>query len=283
VTNPVTERRAPANTPRFLYGTAWKEERTERLTRLALETGFTGIDTANQRKHYDEAAVGAAVRAALASGVVTRDRLFLQTKFTHAGGQDARLPYAPDAPVAVQVAQSFESSLEHLGTDYLDAYVLHGPTWSRGLAPEDWDAWRAMEALARAGRTRCLGVSNVTVDQLRLLCAEAEVPPAFVQNRCYARTTWDRAVRDLAAERGIVYQAFSLLTANAAELKRPAIVNAARRTRRSPAEVVFRFALAAGMLPLTGSSSPAHLQLDLAVDGFELLPDELEAIERTSA
>ncbi len=280
---PEPEQRAPENTPRFLYGTAWKEERTERLTRLALETGFTGIDTANQRKHYHEAAVGAAVRATLASGAVTRERLFLQTKFTHAGGQDQRLPYDPNAPVATQVAQSFESSLEHLGTDYVDAYVLHGPTRSRGLGPEDWEAWRAMEALARAGRTRCLGVSNVTVDQLRLLCAQAEVAPAFVQNRCYARTTWDRAVRELAAERGIVYQAFSLLTANAAELGQPPVVNAARRTGRSPAEVVFRFALAAGMLPLTGSSSAAHLRQDLAVETFELLPDELHAIERTSA
>jgi diketogulonate reductase-like aldo/keto reductase len=282
VTNANGERRAPANTPRFLYGTAWKEERTERLTRLALETGFTGIDTANQRKHYDEAAAGAAVRAALASGLVTRERLFLQTKFTHAAGQDARLPYDPSAPVAVQVAQSFESSLEHLGTDYLDSYVLHGPTRRRGLGPEDWQAWRAMEALARAGRARSLGVSNVTAEQLELLCAGADVAPAFVQNRCYARTGWDRAVRELAAERGVVYQAFSLLTANAAELAQPPILDAARRTRRSPAEVVFRFALAAGMLPLTGSSNAAHLELDLAVERWELLPAELVAIERVS-
>jgi len=222
------------------------------------------------------------VRAALASGLVTRERLFLQTKFTHAGGQDTRLPYDPDAPVAVQVAQSFESSLEHFGADYVDSYVLHGPTRSRGLGPEDWEAWRAMEALARAGRTRCLGVSNVTLEQLRLFYAEAEVPPAFVQNRCYARTGWDRAVRELAAEHGSVYQAFSLLTANAAELKQPPIVSAARRTRRSPAEVVFRFALDAGMLPLTGSTNAAHLQLDLAVESLELSRDELHAIEHVS-
>jgi diketogulonate reductase-like aldo/keto reductase len=283
VTRVKGESRAPANTPRFLYGTAWKEERTERLTRLALETGFTGIDTANQRKHYHEAAVGAAVRSALERGLLTRERLFLQTKFTHARGQDARLPYDPRAPVGVQVAQSFESSLEHLRCDYVDSYVLHGPTRSRGLGPEDWEAWRAMEALARAGRTRCLGVSNVTAEQLGQLCAEAAVAPAFVQNRCYARTGWDRAVRELAAEHGVVYQAFSLLTANAAELAQPAVVNAARRTRRSPAEVVFRFALAAGMLPLTGSSNAAHLQLDLAVESCELLPAELQAIERMSA
>src|SRR6476659_5657959 len=101
--------------PRFLYGTAWKEDDTERLTALALREGFRGIDTANQRKHYHEAAVG---RAVMASGI-NRDELFLQTKFTHRGGQDHRLPYDPKAQVATQVEQSFASSLEHLGTTWI--------------------------------------------------------------------------------------------------------------------------------------------------------------------
>ncbi|MEA3136298.1 MAG: hypothetical protein QOC71_579, partial [Thermoplasmata archaeon] len=109
----------------LVYGTAWKEDATERLVGLALEAGFRGIDTANQRKHYHEAGVGAALRTAFADGVVARDELFLQTKFTHLGGQDHRLPYDPRAPVAKQVEQSFAKSLEHLGIDRLDSYVLH--------------------------------------------------------------------------------------------------------------------------------------------------------------
>ena len=68
--------------PRFLYGTAWKEEETQRLTESALQQGFRGIDTANQRRHYHEAAVGQAIAAVIASGLVTRDDLFVQTKFT---------------------------------------------------------------------------------------------------------------------------------------------------------------------------------------------------------
>src|SRR5688572_1271829 len=112
----------------FLYGTAWKEEATERLTLLAIEQGFRGIDTANQRKHYHEAGVGLAVAAAIKQGLVTRDELFLQTKFTFIGGQDQRLPYDLRAPIATQVEQSFASSLEHLQTDRLDSYVLHGPS-----------------------------------------------------------------------------------------------------------------------------------------------------------
>src|SRR5579862_5706857 len=81
--------------PRFLYGTAWKEDQTQRLTELALRQGFLGIDTANQRRHYHEAAVGQAIAAAVQSRVMDRDQLFLQTKFTFRRGQDHRLPYDP--------------------------------------------------------------------------------------------------------------------------------------------------------------------------------------------
>src|SRR3954470_11515169 len=89
--------------------TAWKEAETQRLTELALRQGFRGIDTANQRKHYHEAAVGQGIATALKEKLVTRDELFLQTKFTFQAGQDNRLPYDPAAPVAKQVEQSFAS------------------------------------------------------------------------------------------------------------------------------------------------------------------------------
>src|SRR5262245_45067416 len=138
--------------PRFLYGTAWKEERTRRLTELALRQGFRGIDTANQRRHYHEAAVGRALAAATAAGQVTRNDLFVQTKFTFRAGQDHRLPYDPEAPVRRQVEQSFASSLGHLGAGIIDSYLLHGPTQRVGLAAADWEAWRAMEALHDGGR-----------------------------------------------------------------------------------------------------------------------------------
>src|SRR5438445_13871884 len=102
------------NQPAFIYGTAWKQEATEELTRLASEAGFRAIDTANQPRHYFEAGAGAAVAHVIAVGVVRREELFLQTKFTYAAGQDHRLPYDPHAEPATQVEQSFASSLEHL-------------------------------------------------------------------------------------------------------------------------------------------------------------------------
>src|SRR3954468_15103642 len=120
-----------ATAPDFLYGTAWKEERTAALTELALRSGFRGIDTANQRKHYFETGVGEGLAAAYRAGIVKRANLFLQTKYTSLGGQDHRLPYDPAAAPAVQVAQSLGSSLEHLQTNYIDSFVLHGPSSGR--------------------------------------------------------------------------------------------------------------------------------------------------------
>ena len=217
----------------FIYGTAWKEDETKRLTRLAIEQGFRGIDTANQRKHYFEAEVGEAIRGAIGDGVVAREDLFLQTKFTFQSGQDHRLPYDPAASIADQVEQSFASSLQHLGVDYLDSYILHGPSRGLGLNAIDWDAWRAMEQLHDAGRVRKIGISNVTLEQLQTLLAKTRVAPSYVQNRCYATQAWGRDVRVFCQNNGMVYQAFSLLTANARILSHPSLIEIASRHQRN--------------------------------------------------
>jgi diketogulonate reductase-like aldo/keto reductase len=269
--------------PRFLYGTAWKEDDTRRLTELALEHGFRGIDTANQRRHYHEAGVGQAIATAIERGLVTRDDLFLQTKFTFRRGQDHRLPYDPDAPIAVQVEQSFASSLEHLGVAVIDSYVLHGPMQRAGLTQPDWEAWRAMEAIHDSGRARLLGVSNVSLDQLQRLCQQARIRPTFVQNRCYAVLGWDRGVREFCAASGLIYQGFSLLTANPEVLAHPEMARIARRYGRSVSQIVFRFALDAGMIALTGTTSAAHMWADLEVFDFRLEPEEVKRIESLAA
>jgi diketogulonate reductase-like aldo/keto reductase len=261
--------------PGLLYGTAWKEARTAELVRLALSTGFVGIDTANQRKHYVEAAVGEAI----AEAAVPRDRLFLQTKFTYLRGQDDRLPYHPAASLTTQVQQSFASSLDHLGVERIDAYVLHGPASGRGWSSQDREVWRAMEELHDAGAARLLGVSNIAAEQLVALCDDARVAPAVVQNRCYARTGWDREVRAICRERGILYEGFSLLTANGTELARPAVAAIARRLRATVPQVVFRFANAVGMVALTGTSSVEHMRDDLAATELELDPADVATIE----
>ncbi|MGZ4819607.1 MAG: aldo/keto reductase family protein [Terriglobales bacterium] len=268
-----------APVPGFLYGTAWKEDRTASLTELAVRAGFRGIDTANQRRHYFEAGVGEGVAAAYRAGVVTRTDLFLQTKFTYQRGQDHRLPYDPEASLAVQVAQSVASSLEHLGTDYVDSYVLHGPSSGYDWTEADAEVWEAMRKERDAGRARMVGVSNVSVGHLEQMeSAKAELP-AFVQNRCFARLGWDRDVRSFCSERKITYQGFSLLTANPEVLQHPPLIALAAELKLTAAQITFSFAKAIGMLPLTGTSNAEHMKQDLASLDLKLPPEVVRAIE----
>jgi diketogulonate reductase-like aldo/keto reductase len=269
----------PSSVPDFLYGTAWKEERTPALVELALRMGFRGIDTANQRRHYFEAGVGEGLAAAYRAGIVTRADLLLQTKFTYRPGQDHRLPYDPSANLSVQVAQSMASSLEHLGTDHVDSYVLHGPASGYGWTEADAEVWETMIKERDSGRTRFLGVSNVSLRHLQQMTATHAEAPAFVQNRCYARLGWDRDVRKFCTERAIVYQGFSLLTANAEVLHHPLVTDLAACANATPAQIVFSFARSLGMLPLTGTSNPEHMKQDLASWDLTLSSDAVQAIE----
>jgi diketogulonate reductase-like aldo/keto reductase len=265
--------------PELLYGTAWKELDTARLTELALRQGFRGIDTANQRRHYHEAGVGEGLAAAINAGVVTREQVFLQTKYTFPRGQDHRLPYDASVSTGVQVEQSVASSLAHLGVSQLDSLVLHGPMERTGLTGADWEAWRAMEAVRDSGRTRLLGVSNVSLSQLQLLCDKARVRPSFVQNRCYAERGWDRHVRDFCTRHAMIYQGFSLLTANPEAIAHPEVGRIADRYGKTRNQVIFRFALDVGMLPLTGTKSAEHMRQDLEVFSFKLDRKEVERID----
>jgi len=265
--------------PDFLYGTAWKEERTAALVEAALRAGFHGIDTANQRRHYFEAGVGEGLAAAYGSGVATRGELFLQTKFTYRSGQDHRLPYDPAASLSVQVAQSMASSLEHLGTDYVDSYVLHGPASGYEWTEADAEVWEAMRKERDAGRTRLLGVSNVSLDHLKQMMERNSEAPALVQNRCYARAGWDREVRRFCSQRQIIYQGFSLLTANIGVLRSSLVTGLAGRENATGAQIVFAFARGVGILPLTGTSSAEHMRQDLDCARVELSMEEMRAIE----
>ena len=260
--------------PLIMYGTAWKEDRTQALVLEAIAAGFRAFDTANQRKHYVEEEVGSAVRAAIASGTVTREDLFLQTKFTYQHGQDYRLPYDPDCDLTTQVRQSIASSLEHLGVTRIDSYILHGPSKSSGLGQADWQTWRAMEDAVDGGLVGLLGISNVSVDQLDTLLGGVRIRPAFVQNRCLARAGWDAQMRAICQTHDIIYQAFSLLSGNRQVLLQPRVTEIADRHNKSVPQVVYRFALQLGMLPLTGTTDGAHMRHNLGIFDFALTRDE---------
>ena len=276
-TNRISDPRSAA-VPLIMYGTAWKEDRTQALALEAIATGFRAFDTANQRKHYLEEGVGAAVRAAIASGIVKREDLFLQTKFTYQRGQDHRLPYNPDCDLTTQVRQSIASSLEHLGVTRIDSYILHGPSQRIGLSQADRETWRAMEDAADEGLADLLGISNVAVDQLKALLHAARIRPTFVQNRCLVRASWDQEMRALCQKENIIYQAFSLLSGNRQALLQPRVTQIAHHYNKTVPQVVYRFAFELGTLPLTGTRDVAHMRDSLDIFDFTLAHDEIETL-----
>lgn len=276
------EQRCSTAIPPILYGTAWKEDDTQRLVTQALTLGFKGIDTANQRKHYFEEGVGFGIQQFLKASQKTRDDLFLQTKFTSVHGQDHRKPYNAFDSLTNQVQQSFASSLEHLQTDYIDSYVLHGPALSHGLIDADLEIWQAMEALVHGGKVKFLGISNVNIEQIETLYQKVLVKPSFIQNRCFAVSQWDREVRQFCDKHKIIYQGFSLLTANQPYLLTPYIRTLSMHYHKTIPQIIFRFASQVGILPLTGTANSQHMADDLNIDDFDLAYEEVQFIENIS-
>src|ERR1700692_929737 len=243
--------------PRIIYGTAWKKTDTERLVRIAIQTGFRGIDTACQRKHYDEPGVGAGVAASLDLRL-NRGDLYLQTKFTELSGQDPdRIPYSPSASLPERVAQSFAASLRNLRTDYLDCLILHSPLPTAELTLA---AWRAMASLVDAGGVRQLGISNCyTLAALEHLWRHSRIKPAVVQNRFYAETGYDRQIRAFCRQQEIIYQSFWPRSANPQVLSDATMAALASTYGRTAAQILFRYLTQAGVVPLTGTRSEAHM------------------------
>ncbi len=266
------------NFPKLIYGTAWKQNLTTTLVKLAVSSGFTAIDTANQPRHYSEHLVGEALLELDNLGI-KREKLFLQTKFTPLDGHDHRVPYDPQTDIATQVETSFQSSLEHLHTDYVDSYLLHGPYSQQTLTTKDWQAWQALEKIYATGKAKCIGISNVNIKQLELLVQNATIKPAIVQNRCYAQLGWDKTIREFCKSHQIQYQGFSLLTANSEMLINKKVNLIAQRLNKTPAQTIFRFATLIGIVPLTGTTSKIHMQQDLDIFDFILTPEEVEDIE----
>jgi len=264
--------------PSFIYGTAWKKDATAELVQKAVKAGFRAIDTANQPKHYSEPLVGDAL-VTLAREGFSRDQLFIQTKFTPFNGHDNRVPYDVRADLKTQVHQSFDSSLEHLKTDRIDSYLLHGPYSYPGLGVEDWEVWSVLEEIHKSGRVGMIGISNVNHLQLLELIDKARTKPMAVQNRCFANRGWDRAVRSICIDHGIMYQGFSLLTANPNVVRHPDVTAIARRHGVQSEQVIFRFAMQVGITPLTGTTSERHMKEDLRVFDIELTADEVDLIE----
>jgi diketogulonate reductase-like aldo/keto reductase len=262
--------------PKIIYGTAWKKADTARLVRTAILLGFRGIDTACQPKHYNEAGVGAGVAECLNQGL-TRAELYLQTKFSPLSGQDpARLPYDPKGSLREQVAQSFAASLRNLQTDYLDCLLIHSPLAN---ANQTMEVWRSIESLMEIGRIRQAGISNCySLEQLETLYRAAQIKPAVVQNRFYSETGYDREIRAFCKTQQIVYQSFWTLTANPHICSHAMIATLALKYGRTPAQILLRYLTQSAVVPLSGTTSEAHMRDDLGIFDFELSDRECETL-----
>jgi len=259
--------------PRIIYGTAWKKDRTADLVVKAIQTGFRGIDTACQPKHYNEPQIGTALQRLKDYGI-EREDLFLQTKFTPLSGQDPRqVPYEKNAPVELQIAQSFETSKNNLQTEYVDSLVLHSPMAPHPLLMK---AWNAMEKIQKTGGARQLGISNCyDTDVIRSLYADSGVKPAIIQNRFYQETGYDADLRHWCSDHEVIYQSFWTLTANPHILASNIIRSIAWKYKKTEAQIFFRYLSLSGIVPLTGTTSEQHMREDLGIFDFELSSEDL--------
>ncbi|KAK6087591.1 aldo/keto reductase [Seiridium cupressi] len=199
------------STPLLLYGTSRKENNTRHLTEVALNVGFTAVDTANHPTAYNEPHTGGGITAAIKSGVIKREDLFIQTKFSPLfAHQKDKIPYNPDQDIEGQVKESIQQSLDHLKVDYLDSFLLHGPYTD---IHDSIKAYKVFETFV-PHKIRRLGVSNFNLEQLQALCDAASVKPTIVQNRFIRQSSYDIKVRHFCADNGITYQAFYMLTHN---------------------------------------------------------------------
>ena len=238
---------------------------TARVVGEALEIGYRHVDTAQM--YGNEAGVGEAVAA---SGLA-RDAVFVTTKLNNGN-------HRPD-----DARRSFERSLEALGLDHVDLFLIH---WPRPRQDPDGyvAAWRVLVELAGDGRARSIGVSNFQIEHLERLAAETDVVPAVNQIELHPYFQ-NREVAAWGERHGVVTEAWAPI-ARGAVLGDPVVTELAAAHGRTPAQVVLRWHLQRGFVVFPKSSSPDRLRENFDVFGFELSPREtarLDGLDRGEA
>jgi diketogulonate reductase-like aldo/keto reductase len=268
------------NIPKILYGTAWKKERTTKLVLDAVLSGFRGIDTACQPRHYREDLVGKALTELRTKHNINRKDLFIQTKFTSLGGQDPNtVPYDKNAPLTEQAKQSIQVSLKNLNVDYLDSILLHSP---EDTMEKTIQVWRVFEEYYNKGILKQIGISNIyDLNELKQLYEKATVKPSYVQNRFYATSQYDKGIRAFCKEHGIQYQSFWTLTANPHAVNSEFVKKIARERSLTTEQVFYRYIMDLGIVPLCGTTNSEHMSEDLLVPEIDsLTQEEIDSITK---
>ena len=251
------------NIPCIGFGTWQTPSDEEGLNAVlaALEAGYRHIDTA--AVYGNEHMVGEAVR----KGGVPRDQLFITSKLWNgAHGYESAL-------------EAFDQTMEKLGMDYLDLYLIHWPNpaafrdrWQQANA----DSWRAMEELYAAGRIRAIGISNFHPRHIEPLLGTAKIVPMVNQIRLCPGDTQDDVV-DYSRSKGMLMQAYSPLGLGKI-FDVPEMIALAGKYGKSIAQICVRWSLQRGYLPLPKSVSAARIRENADVFDFELSDDDVRLI-----
>ncbi|MGD0928142.1 MAG: aldo/keto reductase [Streptosporangiaceae bacterium] len=244
--------------PQFGFGVFQvKPEDTAEAVSTALQTGYRHIDTAEMYGNEKE------VGEAFAKSGLARADVFVTSKLNN----DAHLP--DDA------RKAFDASLDALGFDYLDLFLIHWPLPTR-YDGDFVSTWRTLEEFYRDGRARSIGVSNFQPHHIRRLHAEAEIPPAINQIEIHPYLTQDD-VRRFCAEHQIAVEGWSPI-AQGEVLEDPTINDIAERAGKTPAQVVLRWHIERGDIIFPKSVTASRIKENFAIFGFELSGEDVEAI-----
>ncbi|MFF9341224.1 MULTISPECIES: aldo/keto reductase [unclassified Streptomyces] len=243
--------------PQLGFG-VWQvpDDEAARTVATALEAGYRSIDTA--AIYENERGTGQAVAA---SGI-PREELFVTTKLWNGDqGYDSTL-------------RAFDASLERLGLDHVDLYLIHWPVPAKDAYV---DTYRAFEKILADGRARAIGVSNFLPEHLERLTAETGVVPAVNQIELHPQLAQAES-RAAHARLGIATEAWSPLGQGRGLLDVPALIAIARKHDRTPAQVVLRWHLQLGNVVIPKSVTPSRIRENIDVFGFELDAEDMAAI-----
>jgi 2,5-diketo-D-gluconate reductase A len=244
--------------PQFGFGVFLIEpDETIEAVTTALQAGYRHIDTAEM--YGNERQVGEAI----AKSGTDRGEVFVTSKLSNAC-------HRPD-----DARRAFDGTLEALGSDYVDLFLIHWPLPTR-YDGDYVSTWRVLEEFYRDGRARSIGVSNFQPHHLRRLHGESEVPPAVNQIEVHPYFTQD-GVRAFCGEHQIAVEAWSPL-ARGRVLGDPTINEIARRNGRTPAQVVLRWQVERGDIVFPKSVTPERIRENIGIFDFELSGEDVEAI-----
>lgn len=242
--------------PQLGFG-VWQvpDDEAAKAVATAIESGYRSIDTA--AIYENEVGTGKAIAA---SGVA-RDELFVTTKLWNSEqGYDSTL-------------RAFDASLDKLGLDYVDLYLIH---WPLPATDRYVDTYKALEAIYADGRAKAIGVSNFLPEHLDRLLGETSVVPVINQIELHPQLQQAES-RALHAEHGIATEAWSPLGQGKGLLEVPTVVAVAQKHGRTPAQAVLRWHIQTGNVVIPKSVTPSRIVENFDVFGFELDADDLAA------